>query len=689
MWRAVTAKILRNRVVKAIFAAQIAAAFVILLRVYGWLQLAELLTYDMLRVASAGSEISERVVLVGATEEDITAGDANGDRRWGWPVRDGKLAEVLERLASWKPRAIGVDLYRDIAEPPGTEQLNAVLRRHPEIIWVFKLKGDIHPGIPPPDILRDTDRAVLADTLADPDHVVRRGLLFADDGVNQYASLGVALALAYLAPERIGLEPADGDDLRLGKTVIRPLNQSRGPYLSLDSRGYQILLDYRGGARPFQQRSLSDVMDRDDPAALVRDRVVILGVAAESVKDLFTTPFNTGFNSAEPINGIVVHAHLADQLIREALYGASTVVGLPRRYEYLWILIWAFGGAMLGLLARSMVPAVAGSVAGMSAIGVIVYAAFGRGLLLPALPAAAAWLGAGALTNQLLYAASNRARIRLRQSFEHYLPPAVIDKMIASDTLPLLGGERREITVLFTDVASFTTFSEGRDPEELAEITNHYFDGVCAAIFAHEGLVNAFLGDGVLAIFGAPQSQPDHAERAISAALDIDRFAQQFSTDRRASGVNFGHTRIGIHTGIAFVGNVGTRNRLQYTALGDIMNTGSRLEGLNKIIGSRICVSHDVVERCRNHRFRPVGEFIVMGRSGATEVYTPVDPGRTSPEAIARYESAYGALETECAQAMIQFAELYREDPEDACVAFHYHRLSRGERGKLIEMRGK
>jgi len=493
-------KLLRSRALRVMVGAHIVVAAVIGVRSQGWLQPVELPVYDALLVAWAGTPTSDRVVLVGATEDDIAVGDAKGGRRWGWPLRDGKLAELLERIASWKPRGIGVDLYRDIPEPPGTEQLDAVLQRHPEIVWVFKLKDTIRPGIPPPRILRDTERAVLADTVDDR-AIVRRGLLFADDGSTQYMGLGLALALAYLAPERVTLEPAAGDDLRLGKAVIKPLDQSRGPYVQLDSRGYQVLLDYRGGPQPFPQRSISEIMDRDDVASVIRDRIVIVGVTAESVRDEFATPFSSGFNGADPVNGIAIHAHLADQLIREALHGARMLDGLPRQFENLWIWVWAVGGAILGLMIRSTLPAVGGGAAGVTAIGAIVYVAFGRGLLLPAVPAALAWVGSAALTNQLLHAVSNRARARLRKSFEHYLPSAVIGQMVDADVLPTVGGERREISVIFTDVASFTTFSEGRDPEELARICNTYFDGLCAAVFKHGGLVNAFLGDGMLAFF--------------------------------------------------------------------------------------------------------------------------------------------------------------------------------------------
>lgn len=686
-WRAATRRLRRNPVVLALFAAHVVAASVILLRAYGWLQPAELLAYDILRVAWAGTATSSRVVLVGATEQDVTAEDSAGDRVWGWPLRDAGLAALLERLASWQPRAIGVDLYRDLPEAPGSDELRAVMQHHPEIYWVFKLRdGADHLGVPPPRVLRNSQQAVLADTLTDTDNVVRRGLLFASDGDNQYATLGMALAQAYLAHDHIALAGGPDDDLVLGKALIKPLDQSPGPYIDPDSRGYQVLLDYHGGAQPFPQMSLGDVMSHPDAAALVRDRVVILGVAADSVNDWFTTPFNTGFGHGGRVNGIAVHAHLVDQLIREALGQSQVLTVLPRGDEDLWVLVWALFGAALGVTCRSTPAAVAASIAGAGVITAAVYVAFGRALLLPAVPAVVAWVGAGALTNQLLYRATNRARAMIRQAFEHYLPRPIIDQLVKNDNLLSLDGELRDITVLFSDVANFTTFSEGRDPAELAAITNAYLEGVSQSILDNHGMVNAFMGDGVLAFFGAPLAQPDHADRAVDAALAIDRFAAAFCAEQRARGVAFGHTRIGLHAGEAFVGNIGSSLRLQYTALGDMLNTGSRLEGLNKAIGSRVCVSQGVVERCERHRFRPVGGFILKGKTAPTQVFAPVDPKRDDLPWVARYEAAFRMLEAGDDRARGLFAELRRDRPDDPCVNYHLQRMSRGESGTTIEM---
>jgi adenylate cyclase len=137
------------------------------------------------------------------------------------------------------------------------------------------------------------------------------------------------------------------------------------------------------------------------------------------------------------------------------------------------------------------------------------------------------------------------------------------------------------------------------------------------------------------------------------------------------------------------VGNIGTPSRLKYAALGDVLNTGSRLEGLNKSIGSRICVSAAIVDKCRSGRFRPVGNFIVKGHHEATRVFEPLDPERYPAECLARYQAAYEALEAARPEASRLFADLQRDAPEDSCVKFHCDRLRAGETGTLIVMTEK
>jgi adenylate cyclase len=675
-------RLLRRPGLKALIGTHLVVAAIILVRGQGWLQPFELAIYDQLRVAWAGNEPSADILLVGGTEEDI--------RRWHWPLRDADLAILLERIAGWQPRVIGVDLYRDRPEPPGSEQLAAVVAQHKEIVWAFKLREETRPGIPPPEELRETDRIAFTDVPTDAGNVVRRALLYADDGTGNYPGMGMAVALGYLAGEGIEPAPAPADQLRLGKALITPLDDTRGPYTSLDSRGYQILLDYRGGPHPFTLKSIGEITDGQDAGSLVRGRAVIIGITSESVKDGFATPFNTGFNNEDPIYGITVHAHVAAQLIRAAVDGTpSSLPDFPRAVEDLWIWAWALAGMALGLLVRHTVPAMIGSAAGLVILAGTAYQAFGAAVLLPVFPAAIAWVGSVGLTNRVMHAASNRRRTLLQKGFERFLPAAVIAQMLASETLPKLGGERREISVLFCDIAGSTTLAESIEPESLAAIYSDYFEGVCAAISEQGGTVTEFLGDGVVAFFGAPHQHPDHADRVVSAALAIDQFASRFSAEQKSRGVEFGHTRIGIHTGTAMVGNIGARGRLKYGAQGDVLNTGGRLDTLNKTIGTRICASGDTVRKAPRHRFRPIGAFVVKGRHGETAVFEPLCPQSYDADWIDRYCAAFGALEAGRPEAAELFETLHREKPHDACVAFHHRRLAAGETGALIIMTEK
>ncbi len=373
-----------------------------------------------------------------------------------------------------------------------------------------------NPEVPPPQMLVGTGRAVISDTPVDPGNIVRRALLYADDGKTNYLTVGLATALHYLAAEGITLMPQPDGQLRLGKALIPPLDDGSGPYIQLDSRGFQILLDYKGGISQFTQESVTEVLDGDDAVLPVRDRAVVIGVVAESVRDDVITPFSTGFGTARAVRGMTMHALLADQLAREALYGVPIVKGPSRALENLWIWSWALAGVLLGIRLRYTIQALAGIGAGLAMLGGAVYAAFGAAVLLPAIPAAIAWVGSTGVTNRLLHAASNRDRARLRRTFEHYLPPVVIADMIGSDALPKLGGERREISVLFTDIANFTTLSETMEPEAVAALLNEYFAGACQAIFANGGLVYEFIGDAVLAFFVIGSSPSSASEVSIS-----------------------------------------------------------------------------------------------------------------------------------------------------------------------------
>ena len=659
------ARLLRNATLRALVGAQLVAVGAIVVRSYGWFQPLELLVYDTLRTTWARQMPRDRIVLVGMTETDI--------RRWRYPLDDELLADLLERLASWHPRLIGVDIYRDVPVPPGSDRLAAVLKNHPEIVWAFKLAegaARVHPGIPPPGPLVDSNRIALTDVAVDSGAVARRGLVFADDGIKNYPGLGMALAQGYLARAGIRLEAGPGDTLRLGKALIAPLDQERGPYTWLDSGGYQVLLEYYGGAQPFPRRNVADIMD-NDRSALVADRVVLVGDMLESVKDFFATPFSTGFGTAEPIYGFEVHAHLADQLIEQALTGMPPLEGLPRSYENGWIWGWAVAGAILGLMIRSPLAMVTHSGIGVAGIAGIVHVAFGRALLLPFLPAALAWLGAAGLTNQLMYFTSNRARARLRRSFEHYMSPHYVAQLVKNPEKLKLGGEIKLITVMFCDIRGFTTLSEGLSAAELGQLINEFLTPMTDIITTHKGTIDKYIGDCVMAFWNAPLDDPDHAKNAVAAAQEMRLRLVELNRTWEAAGGLVLHVGIGINTGECSVGNFGSHQRFNYSLLGDPVNLSSRLEGLTKLYGVDLIIGEETAVRLDDPDVIELDCVAVKGKKRAVRIYTvPPHPVQSQQylalhaALLAAYrrrdwDAALGLLEDPVLAAEQEMAPLY------------------------------
>ncbi len=673
------AALLRRRLVKALMVANLVALALLPAREAGWLQGLELSAYDTLLTWQEAGERSDRVVLVTTTESDIN--------RFSYPIKDEDLAAVLARVFSAAPKAVGVDLYRDLPMPPGHEALQAIQRAQDNLYWVFKLPDEGNSGVPAPTALRDTGREVLADNVTDAGGVVRRALLLAADerSGRNWRTMGVTLAERFTGQR---LRP-DGEDLAIGAGRIPLVDQPYGPYARVDAAGYQMLFDYRGGHRRFREISFAEILDNPALAEGLRDRVVLVGTAALSIKDHFATPFSTGWGGEGPLMGIALHAHIADQLIRLANGEARNPVPPPRWVDHAAIWGGAMAGAVLALLVSRVLLVLAGLVLGLAVIGGATGFGFASlALLLPGLPVALAWVLSAAGGTFVMNAAGARERTQLRRSFESYLDPRIISQMMQGDTLPSFGGEHREITAIFTDIAGFTTTAETMDAATVAGLLGEYFGVLTDAVVSHGGLVNDFIGDGLLVLFGAPMHQPDHADRAVAAALAMDDAAQAFNAELALRGIKWGHTRIGVHTGMALVGNIGTRGKLKYGALGDTLNTASSVEGLNKYLGSRVAVTGDTASQCRRQAFRPVADVIVKGRKNAMPVLAPVTP--TDPPALLEgYAAAHAALAAGLPEAAERFEALHRAFPADAPAAFHAARLAAGETGVLVVMQEK
>jgi len=248
------------------------------------------------------------------------------------------------------------------------------------------------------------------------------------------------------------------------------------------------------------------------------------------------------------------------------------------------------------------------------------------GGVMPWLSLAAAMTATAAATVAYRFAVSDRDRRLIAKLFSLYLPPVVVDRMVAGGRMPALGGEEREVTVLFSDIAGFTAISESCDAATLVQGLNTYFSTMTDIIEAHGGFVDKYIGDAIVAVFGAPVDEPRHAEQAMLAALEMQA-ALRADPQRFSVAGHMLKTRIGLNTGRVLIGNIGSPRRFNYTAMGDAVNLASRLEGANKAYGTSILVSEDTMQAAGAAIVaRRVDIVRVVGRAQPVRLYEPLAP---------------------------------------------------------------
>ncbi len=285
--------------------------------------------------------------------------------------------------------------------------------------------------------------------------------------------------------------------------------------------------------------------------------------------------------------------------------------------------------------------------------------------------------------------ALRKAAEQAQANLSRYFSPSLA-KQLADDPESLdLTGQRRDITLVFTDITNFTPLVEALEPGTVMSMLNEYLDGMTRIVFRHRGMVDKIVGDAVYAMFGAPLEQPDHAGRGVDCALEMDAFCQEFRQRQGTAGVSWGITRIGVHSGPAIVGNFGGAMFFNYTAYGDAINTTARLESVNKYLGTRICVSKSVVEQIPDFTGRPVGVLFLKGKSEELKVYEPIPTDLAEAPATVAYREAFAQLEAGESKASQTFAALMGQYGEDPLATFHLKRLLAGEGGVSIRFEEK
>jgi len=599
------------------------------LQLSGNLEVLELAAYDLcLRMEPKLAKEETRITIIEISEKDIQA-------LGRWPLTDETLAKAIGILLKSKPRVIGVDIYRDIAVPPGTVALSRVFTDNPQVIGIMTV-GE--KGVPPLPVIKGTEQEGFGDILIDRGGVVRRALLFLDDGENTFVSFALRLTSRYLQPEGITLQPdsANPQFIRLKDTTIRPLEESDGGYVKADVRGYQFLLDYKSAGVPFRTYSFSDLLSASIPPEAIIDRIVLVGVNAQSVNDSFFTPLSRGFEADQHVSGVVLHGLIADQLLRYSLDGASPIATWPGNRKFVWLLSWSLLGGVIGFRTRSARRFSALTAGGLLILFCVAFAAFLSGWWIPLVPPALSFFISAVVVTAYMTGREKKERAVLMQIFSRHVSKEIAEMIWQQREQFLHNGRIRSrkmtATVLFSDLKGFTTMSERMDPQDLMDWLNSYMESMAGLVMAHGGIVDNYVGDGIKADFGVPLPGKDddevrrHAMNAVSCALAMENEMLRLNALWSSQGLPEMGIRVGIHTGPVVAGLLGSSERMKYTTLGDTVNTAARLESFDKeICKDAICriLVGDTTLRCLDERYKAekIGDVSLKGKDDIITVH--------------------------------------------------------------------
>lgn len=554
------------------------------------------------------------IVLVDIDEKSLARMEKEAGR-WPWPRV--VHAELIEGLAAQKPRAIVFDIA--FTEPD-------TFRRQDDLAFaetVARHRNTYFPLLKLP-LRREADGVPIADIAADL--AIRRS-----PEADPQARAGLIPPLILPRDQwRVGLISFVPDDDGVGRRYLLREDIRGWSVPSLPARvaadlGYTVpqdndlVLAWRGTAGSLPRVSFSDLYEdfnrskRTRPVDEFAGKIVIVGTAASGLQDLRVTPIDNLHPGAEILGTALENLKNGRRMHYAPLWWAAGIAAL--------LIALLYAGFRAALDARLLAGALA------LASGLLLWAssaAAGQLLLLPVLaPLVIAWLffASAALAD---YLRERNARREAVAQFSRFVNPHVVKQLVERGGIEG-SGQTREVTLLFSDIRGFTTLSEAKRPQEVVELLNAYFSRQVDVVVRHGGSLDKFIGDCIMAIWGAPLDDAAHARNAVACALDMADTLQAFKRDLGAADADF-DVGIGVHSGPAVVGLIGSDKRREYTAIGDTVNLASRIEGLTKDAKRRILVSRETMELCgvnSGFDFLRAGSYKVKGRAQEVELFEP------------------------------------------------------------------
>ena len=547
------------------------------------LERAELATVDARFDVRGEQPVPDDVVFVAIDEESLA-------ELGGWPFPRGDHAEVIDELLRKGAKVVALDVQ--FSQPSDSPADDAALRRAAR---------------------RAGDRLVLASS-----SILEDGTPFVAIGRTEFEAPGVAKGDVSYEPDadgvfrRIGI--VEGAPHFVTETIRLAGAPVPAPARDLDP-GQAI--DFTGPSGRIRRVSYADVLAGDVPASDLRGKIAVVGPAATSLKDELPTPTSAVMDGAE------IHANAIATLLRGVPLSPA-----PAGWTAAMILLAGIAAPLAGALApvrRALLAALAAGLGLLAALVVGAQLAFNAGRIIELLPPLTAGVVATVGALGATYATELRRRAQQRRAFERFVPAPVVEEVL--DTMggeARIAGIQREGTVMFCDLRGFTSFAESLPAERVFEVLNAYLGEVSDAILDHGGTLVTYLGDGVMAVFGAPLAQDDHADRALAAAREIlgvrlPRFNTQTGEDFRMG--------IGLHSGAVMSGNVGSERRMEYAAVGDVTNTAARLQGETKGTPFQLLLS-DATRAALRHApadLVDAGAFALRGRDEPVRCWSVAD----------------------------------------------------------------
>ncbi len=571
----------------------------------------------------------------------IAAIDEKSLRTLGrWPWGRDKLAVIVNNLSRAGAKVIMLDTI--LSEKSGEDGLlEASLLRAGDVVlpvtfhfadrlrpsggeklleqnsyYTVSHPGELKPYPPPvaagvlspvPGLMSEASALGFINVLPDDDGSLRWDMTAIGYGGYLYPSADIQVAAQYLGipSEKIDLDWPRG--VRLGNRLIPTDRYGR------------TLIDYYGPERSFPYISAADIYENRFLPGAVRGKIVLVGATAVGLNDVVITPFSPVMPGIEK-HATIISSILQGRFLRKASKTAGVIIVL--------ITGLMFTVMVSRLRAAGALAALAGFMAAGGAGG---YLAFLRGhlwgnLLYPSANVLAIFI----LVSVYKFAVEERYARRIRAMFSSYVTERVVSELVKNPAMAKLGGGRAEVTVLFSDVRGFTNFSEKHAPEEVVSILNEYLGAMTETIFRWEGTLDKFIGDAILAFWGAPLKQENHAELAIRCALDMERKVEELRGKWVAEGKTPLDMGIGINTGEVLVGNIGAQGKkMDYTVIGDSVNLGSRIEALTRKYNVRILITGFTLQKIK--------DLLVQGKIGHVEavgIESVIVKGKETPVRI-------------------------------------------------------